>query len=428
MQLTRPLSAQIELTYACNLSCGHCYNEPRFADQEGVIQIRSVKRKQAPKARYQAIAKTLADAGIFQITLTGGEVLVIRDRLYATLDELAGHDIALAINSNLTNLTEADVRKFKEANLKGILTSIASHDATTHDRLMGRKKAFQETIKGLELLVENDIGVATNMVVSQVNKDHVYQTAKLAHNLGAKVFTLAHMVPAQSAQHLHTDMALKQEEIKATLEQAYEAQKLGLHIKVQIPLPYCTVEEPHLRALLQTSGCAAGRTTIQIHPNGDIAPCPSVQTSYGNILEEDVEDIWQRMHPWRDETYTPKTCAPCDYKTDCAGACRAQADRMSGALDAKHPYATKPITQNQDQTTANNPAYIKREEGIRAREEFAGTYTFASPFGEYMQTNQAGAEIISSIPTTKVALPKQLRTSPVIGIALKRGILREEVA
>ena len=49
------------------------------------------------------------------------------------------------------------------------------------------------------------------------------------------------------------------------------------------------------------SGCPAGER-IYISAYGDVFTCPHVQVSFGNILEEPLKDIWERI--WKTPPYT----------------------------------------------------------------------------------------------------------------------------
>src|SRR5581483_3779715 len=66
LELGVPLSVQFDLTYRCNERCIHCYLDH---DDHGEMTTAEIK----------GVLRQLADAGVFFLTLSGGEVLVRRD-------------------------------------------------------------------------------------------------------------------------------------------------------------------------------------------------------------------------------------------------------------------------------------------------------------------------------------------------------------
>jgi molybdenum cofactor biosynthesis enzyme MoaA len=60
--------AVVEVTNACNFNCVWCYANTGYKEK--------MKREHMPKERFDALMNTLWDAGIRQITLSGGEPTV----------------------------------------------------------------------------------------------------------------------------------------------------------------------------------------------------------------------------------------------------------------------------------------------------------------------------------------------------------------
>jgi MoaA/NifB/PqqE/SkfB family radical SAM enzyme len=56
------------------------------------------------------------------------------------------------------------------------------------------------------------------MVVSQDNKNDVYETGKFVHSLGIESFSVAHAVPSNSGGKTHLDNGLTKEEMISCLE------------------------------------------------------------------------------------------------------------------------------------------------------------------------------------------------------------------
>lgn len=345
LTLRAPLYAQIELTYECNASCSHCYNEPRFDNSDSKPKLKILKREDVEKSSYKEMAKRLAEWGIFSVTPTGGEILTVRDRLYPVLEELCSANIDVSLNSNLIALTEEDVARFNEYGVTSVLTSIASNNPEQNDAIMGRKGALERIVSGVKLLKDKSkIYLGATMVVSQDNIGQIYETGKLAHELGIDVFSLSFVVPAKSAGRLHLDKIPRLEQIVPALQTLVQVEKdFGIHVRTNVPVPYCRIfEYPELRNLLMS--CGAGKFRIQVSPSGEVRPCPSTTQVYGNVMNDKLEDIWTKLSDWQNDAYTPQSCKPCQFLNECGGGCRAEAERINGALDSEHPYATVPIT------------------------------------------------------------------------------------
>src|SRR5213594_945402 len=63
---SRPLSAQMELTFKCNHLCSFCYNAPNG-------------QREMTTAEIKAGLEKIADFGVLYLTLTGGEPMVRPD-------------------------------------------------------------------------------------------------------------------------------------------------------------------------------------------------------------------------------------------------------------------------------------------------------------------------------------------------------------
>src|ERR1700690_4145368 len=66
MALNIPLAVQVDLTYRCNERCVHCYLDH---DDHGEMTTAEIKH----------LLDELADAGVFILTLSGGEIMLRKD-------------------------------------------------------------------------------------------------------------------------------------------------------------------------------------------------------------------------------------------------------------------------------------------------------------------------------------------------------------
>ena len=66
LKLNIPLSVQLDLTYRCNERCVHCYLDH---DDHGEMTTAEIKD----------LLDQMADAGVFYLTISGGEIMMRRD-------------------------------------------------------------------------------------------------------------------------------------------------------------------------------------------------------------------------------------------------------------------------------------------------------------------------------------------------------------
>ena len=71
--LSAPITCQIELTTACDNNCLHCYNHWRHEDDsENYNFTNDILEK---------ITNEIIESGVFQVTFTGGETLLMKNVL-----------------------------------------------------------------------------------------------------------------------------------------------------------------------------------------------------------------------------------------------------------------------------------------------------------------------------------------------------------
>ncbi len=430
-RLRSPLYAQIELTYACNLGCSHCYNEPRFSNENGLVQLKRVKKERTELDKFSEIADELGKNDLFSVSLTGGEAFAVRDRLFSSIEALSKHNIDVTINSNLTLVTEDDAKQLRDLGVIAVMTSLISYDPITHDTITNREGSHSMTLRGIDRLLSQGIYVASNMVVSKHNLDQVLETGKFVHSLGVGSFSTAQAVPSNSGGQMHLDHALTSDQVLQYLEALHQVRlTTGMHIRLTNPLPYCRVWEshPHLRYIVESASCTAGRSIIQVDPYGEVKPCPMVGTGYGNILTDGLAKVWSKMSEWDENKYVPETCKPCDLVEICKGACRAEAERMVGSLDSKHPYSVKPVKLEEvANNTHNETLYlgqkIKAANGIRARKEDEDTYVLYATGDRYLFAGAGAAKIISTISQTKgLVVDERIIQNPEMISILSQGL------
>lgn len=368
--LSLPLTAQLEVTDFCNHRCIHCYN----LDSE--IKNRPVRK--IDDETVLACAKKLIDNQIFSVIVTGGEPLLKKELTKNVIRLLKANNTRVSLNTNLTLVDDDFISFLKEQNV-GVLTSCPSGVAGSFAKLVGidNYSVFEANITKL---VAAGVRFTVNMVVTKDNLQEVRITAEKMKALGCKSFAATPM--GLNVEYPRLDLLLSVEEVQRVISDLLGIEEtLKMRVDVLEALPKCVFPDEVLKgkhAFLNRK-CQAGRTVIAVSCNGDVRPCAHNPYSYGNLLEEDLYDIWQKMSDWRSMQYVPEECKDCAWLNRCNGGCRTSAKVFNGGWDTKDMWCTGKVTtplpsQKKQPMDLNPEARLKMTENIRIRPEGEDAY------------------------------------------------------
>ena len=329
-----PYHPVIEVTSKCNLSCIHCHVgssslgvSPPF--EELARLIRGIS--QIPEFRM--------------VVFTGGEPLVRED-----LPELAqvakGVGLPVVIATNATLIDDGTARVLRRSGVVGAAISLDAVDPGLHDRIRGKRGAFEEVMRGIEACQRAGIVVQINITAMKENADHIAEVLRWSHRKGAEIGLVYQLVPVGRGERIR-DRALLVEENRRLMRTLREVQR-------EIKTVFEPVASPQYWAYLLASGssnlgrrlggwtfrgCTAGWGMLYVKADGDVWPCPFVPLSAGNAFEGDIGEIWLRGEVFRllrDRRNLKGNCGSCRWREVCGG-CRGKALAYSGDLLAEDP-------------------------------------------------------------------------------------------
>jgi radical SAM protein with 4Fe4S-binding SPASM domain len=281
----------------------------------------------------------LERARIFYVTLTGGEPQLFPDLLVEGIRLCAEKGFSCSVNTNLTVTSESLISKMKKAGRFTILTSLASCREEVHDTMMGRKGSFRRTLEGMGLLKKNGLGFSANMVVTQQNANQVYETGLFAHQLGAKSFSATKASPPLGCKD-YSDIQPSRDQVQRSLEDLLLLEeKTGISVDILECYPLCLIGDTARYARFARRRCSAGILSGTVGSDGQVRPCSHSNRTYGNILEDDLAVIYDRMNEWRTGELLPEKCLSCEHFAICSGGCRCEAEYDS-TIKGMDPYAT----------------------------------------------------------------------------------------
>ena len=336
--LSAPITCQIELTTGCNNDCLYCYNHWRHD--------KTIDGANMHDELLDLTLNQIIDARVFQVTFTGGETLLRKKQLFRGIDRLISADVSCAVNTNLTTLTDSDARELYRLGLRGILTSLCSHDRTRHDFISQRKGSFDDTLRGIKKAQDAGLFVAASMVITSLNAHDVLPAGLFLKELGVQQMFATKASPPVNAlgfQHYmitHKDLMNTLEDLNVLRNEH------GMNVGILECYPLCSYGDTSRFPFVADRRCSAGITTCTIGASGEIRPCSHSDISYGNISTEGLLGAWNAMEDQRDGSLLPPTCKECTLLASCSGGCRVDAFCYSGRYDTLDPYAQPQLVQS----------------------------------------------------------------------------------
>src|ERR1700739_1231758 len=170
MALGVPLSVHIDVTYRCNERCVHCYLDH---DDQGEMTTAEIKN----------VLDQLAEAGVFFLVFSGGEVFMRRD--FLELGEYARKLLFnVKVKTNGVMIHEAEAKRLRELGVEQVQLSVYSHRPEIHDAITKLPGSLKRTIDSIRFLKSQGLKVTLSNVLMTVNRTDEKGTHALAKELG----------------------------------------------------------------------------------------------------------------------------------------------------------------------------------------------------------------------------------------------------
>ena len=327
--LKAPLTINWAVNNTCNFHCRHCYSRVDTAAELDSATLCGCMAK-------------VAAAGVMAVNFGGGEPL-LRPDILEIARCASGLRMAVSMNSN-GYLIDADrAAALKEAGFTKVGISIDSHEPALHDTFRGVEGSHERAVAALRHLRAAGIRTSISTVICTFNHTHVSELIQFAtlHQVGQLNF---HNFKCSGLGLANKD------ELDLTPEQWREFYREALKAKGTVPGLDISLDDPIIASLGLTDaskpvkGSVCGKLSLNIKSNGDITPCGFIPLVIGNIVNDDLKEVW-RTSPvlYKMRNKQPKgKCAGCDSYEDCIGGCSARALAMTGDINSPDPHCWVP--------------------------------------------------------------------------------------
>src|SRR3984893_15861103 len=132
------LTVHLDLTYRCNERCVHCYLDH---EDHGEMTTSEIKD----------LLDQLAEAGVFFLTLSGGEILMRMD-FFEILEHARKRRFCVKRKTNAVLIREKEAVRIRDLGVESIQISIYSHRPEVHDAITKMPGSLKRSIKAIRFL------------------------------------------------------------------------------------------------------------------------------------------------------------------------------------------------------------------------------------------------------------------------------------
>jgi len=319
LAVSRRAYAVWELTLACNLACGHC------GSRAGAARSAELDTDEALD-----LVRQMADLGIDEVTLIGGEAFLRRDWL-TIARAIRDAGMGCSVTTGGYGVSGETARRMADSGIGQVSVSVDGLEPT-HDRLRGRPGSWRACLATMRHLRAAGLPVACNTQINRLSAPELAPLYPLLREAGMRAWQLQMTVPMGNAAD-RPDLLLQPHDLLDVFPVLADLKRQALSDQVEL-LPGNNVGYygPYGRLLSSGgvwAGCHAGLNTIGVEADGTIKGCPSLPTTDyagGNIRERSLRDIIERAPQlnFNDGASTDHLwgyCRACEHAALCRGGC-----------------------------------------------------------------------------------------------------------
>jgi radical SAM protein with 4Fe4S-binding SPASM domain len=270
LRLGVPFSVQLDLTYRCNEQCVHCYLDH---DDHGEMTTTEIKQ----------LLTEMADAGVFILTLSGGEIFLRKD-FFEILEHARALTFCIKLKTNAVLIREAQAARLRELGVESIQISIYSHRPEVHDAITKVPGSLRRSLNAIRFLRAQGLKVVVGNVLMTQNMHDYHGVRELAEELGARYTLDPTITPTMDGDRSILELGAGESDLRSLFR---DEALVGNADEFCAPPP--APSEDSMASL----PCSAGHTACYVSPYGEFYPCVQFPLSCGNVRQQRFIDIWR---------------------------------------------------------------------------------------------------------------------------------------
>ena len=270
LRLGVPLSVQLDLTYRCNEQCVHCYLDH---DDHGEMTTAEIKD----------LLEEMAEAGVFILTLSGGEILMRKD-FFEILEYARELTFCIKLKTNAVLIREAQAERIRDLGVESVQVSIYSHRPEVHDAITKVPGSLRRSIDAIRFLKSQGLKVIIANVLMTENMQDYQGVRALADELGAECTLDPTVTPMMDGDRSILDLNAGESALRncSATNPRWQRRRSSAHRRPR-----------RMKTAWTCLPCSAGHTACYVSPYGEFYPCVQFPLSCGNVRQQRFIDIWR---------------------------------------------------------------------------------------------------------------------------------------
>lgn len=298
LKLNIPLSVQLDLTYRCNERCVHCYLDH---NDHGEMTTAEIKH----------LLDEMADAGVFILTLSGGEIFLRKD-FFELLEHARRLMFCVKLKTNAVLIREREAARLRDLGIESVQISIYSHRPEVHDAITLIPGSLKRSVDAIRFLKSQGLKVIIANVLMTQNMQDYPGVRALAAELGVECTLDPTVTPMMDGNRSTVDLGVEQ----GVLRQVFRDASLVGDVD-----EFCAIPAQAGESELESTPCSAGHTACYVSPYGEVFPCVQFPFPTGNVRQQRFIDIWRHSDQMNEvrsiRLKDLTTCTSCTHVSNC---------------------------------------------------------------------------------------------------------------
>lgn len=276
-----PFAATIELTYACNEACIHCYNP--CSPREGEMETQKIVPAGEMRAEeYFPILDSMAKMGVAKLVLTGGDPFMKKDFMsilrYAHKLKFA---VSIYTNGQALYAKPELYKEMKATYPQYVGLSLYSTIPEVHDGITRRKGSCEKTMAVAKWCFDDALGLQLKCPIMQANKDSYERVYDFAIQVnGMPQFDVNITSGVDGDCFASQNLRLNAGQLGEILKDA----RIPLSIENAVGV---------IERCPEMCFCGAGDSSFNLQPDGILSPCPAFPLNCGDVRKQGFESVWK---------------------------------------------------------------------------------------------------------------------------------------